>query len=195
MESVRPRAGFSCSRADAVSVRLAKGERESVQILVTPKSRDLKDVGVEVKMHDEQFASTNIASAVVGYVLATNVPPYKVRPTNRPPPLGWWPDPILDFQKSCDVSGDDVQSFWLRVTCPRNQKPGTYGGVVSVSAKGEKPVKLPIVIRVNDFEIGKSSPLPLAITCLGAGGRRDIALKLSKDPESYWNAWRSREAE
>ena len=66
MESVRPRAGFSCSRADAGSVRLAKGERESVQILVTPKSRDLKDVGVEVKMHDEQFASTNIASAVVG---------------------------------------------------------------------------------------------------------------------------------
>lgn len=36
MENVRPRAGFKWRKADEVKVRLARGERESVQILVAP---------------------------------------------------------------------------------------------------------------------------------------------------------------
>ena len=193
MENVRPRADFKWRKADEVSVRLARGERESVQILVAPAEHDLRSVKVDVDMGGARFGASNVAASVVGYVQTTNVPPYVVRPKMAKPTIGWWPDPILDFQKSCDVSGDDVQSFWVRVTCPRGQRAGTYKGALVVSAKGEASVRIPFSVSVNDFEIGRGSPLPLAVTCVSPGGRKDIAEKFARDPESYWNAWKTRE--
>ena len=156
MEGVRPRAGFQWRKADEVKVRLARGERESVQILVAPNGRDLRGVKVAVegdmasvegqksKVEGREstslstfqpfnlsttLAATNVVASVVGYVQTTKEPKYQVRLDGESgkfgvPPVGWWPDPILDFQKSCDISGDDVQSFWVRVSCPRDQKAG-----------------------------------------------------------------------
>lgn len=193
MENVRPRADFKWRKADEVKVRLARGERESVQILVAPAEHDLKDAKIDIEMNGSRFAATNVTASVVGYVKTKNVPPYKVRPKMKYPTMGWWPDPILDFQKSCDISNDDVQSFWVRVTCPRDQSAGTYGGSLVVSAKGERPVRIPFSVRVNGFEVGRASPLPLAITCVAPGGRKDMAKRLAKDPASYWNAWKTRE--
>ena len=193
MENVRPRADFKWRKADEVKVRLARGERESVQILVAPAEHDLKDAKIDIEMNGSRFAATNVTASVVGYVKTKNVPPYKIRPKMKYPTMGWWPDPILDFQKSCDISNDDVQSFWVRVTCPRDQSAGTYGGSLVVSAKGERPVRIPFSVRVNGFEVGRASPLPLAITCVAPGGRKDMAKRLAKDPASYWNAWKTRE--
>ena len=195
MENVRPRAGFQWHMADEVKVRLARGERESVQILVAPANHDLKDVKVAVDGDLGAFAATNVAASVVGYVLTTNVPPYKVRPGDNPPALGWWPDPILDFQQSCDIFGADVQSFWVRVTCPRDQAAGIYRGALVVSAAGEEPVRIPFTVRVNGFAIGRKSPIPLAITCSAPGGRKDVALKAAADTNHYWNAHATRERE
>ena len=204
MENVRPRADFKWRKADEVNVRLARGERESVQILVARAEHDLKDVTVDIVMEGLLFDATNVTASVVGYVQTTNTPNYKVRTGDgfEFPTPGWWPDPILDFQKSCDVSGDDVQSFWVRVMCPRGQRAGTYKGALVVSAKGEASVRIPFSVRVNDFEIGRGSPLPLAISCnvpgcneAAMGGRKDVVKRLRNDPESYHNAHRTRERE
>ena len=48
MESIRPRTGRVVEAAAGVRIRLARGEYESVQILVAPKDRDLKGVKVDV---------------------------------------------------------------------------------------------------------------------------------------------------
>ena len=224
MENVRPRADVKWRKADRVGVRLARGERESVQILVSPTDRDLKDVKVEVEGNlrfvsgrspssatsDAQkrvppFPASNVTVSVVGYVQTTNAPNYKVRIDGKggkfeTPPVGWWPDPILDFQKTCDIAAHDVQSFWVRVACPRNQRAGIYRGALVVSAKDEQPVRIPFAVRVYDFEIGLGSPLPLAITCnvpgcslQAMGWRTNVVERLRKDLDSYHKAYKTRE--
>ena len=201
MENVRPRGGFKWRKPDKVGVRLARGEYESVQILVAPNGHDLKGVQVVVDM-DAAFAASNITSSVVGYSETTHPPPYVVRPPKggkmKRPSCGWYPDPILDFQKSCDVSGDDVQSFWIRVKCPRDQKAGAYEGAFVVSAEGAEPIRIPFLVRVNDFEVGRVSPLPLAVTCvyqsvgaLTVDGRTDVAARIATN--EYHRAWETRE--
>ena len=169
MESVRPRGGFKWRKADKVGIRLARGEYESVQILVAPNGKDLKGVTVQVEGDLKGgFAATNVAASIVGYTETIHPPPYLMRPLKggklKRPPCGWWPDPILDFQKSCDVSGNDVQSFWVRVKCPRDQAAGTYEGALVVSAEGAESVRIPFSVRVYDFEVGRVSPLPLAVS-------------------------------
>jgi len=189
MENVRPRGGFKWRKADKVGVRLARGEYESVQILVAPNGHDLKGVQVAVEM-GAGFAATNVAASVVGYTETIHPPPYVVRPPKggkmKRPPCGWYPDPILDFQKSCDISGNDVQSFWIRVKCPRDQKAGVYEGALVVSAEGAESVRIPFSVRVYDFEVGRVSPLPLAISVSPPGER---------DPADHWRNdwWKHRE--
>ena len=206
MEHVRPCDGFAAHPADALAVRLARGERESVQLIVTPGEKDLTNVKVAVSdlkaANGAVLASAAIRADVMGYVNCTNVPPYYVGHFPRKAELGWWPDPILDFLKTVDVKRGDVQSFWLRVTCPREQPAGTYEGTVMVTADGVKPRTVPIKVRVNDFEVPKASPLPLAITFqplphgLGPDGTTDpVCEALKADPESPLNQWKAHEAE
>ena len=122
------------------------------------------------------FAVANISISPVGYVNVTNEAPYPVgrceesdaapgyARRTRKPETGWWPDPILDFLDKVDVSGTDVQSFWVRVRCPESQGAGVYRGALVVFAEGAAPVRIPFAVRVNDFAIGRASPLPMAIT-------------------------------
>ena len=186
MESVRPRAGFKWRKADKVAIRLARGEYESVQILVAPNGRDLKGVRVDVEM-GAGFSATNVSSCVVGYTETIHPPPYVLRPLKggkmKRPPCGWYPDPILDFQKSCNISGTDVQSFWVRVKCPRDQAAGVYEGALVVSAEGAESVRIPFSVRVNGFEVGRVSPLPLAVS---------VDIPGSSETNNWRNAWKKR---
>jgi hypothetical protein len=199
MELVRPRSGVSVAPAKEVSVRLARDEYESVQILVAAAA-NLTNVQVVIDMGRSGFAASNVSAAVVGYVQTTNVPPYKVRPKRRAPATGWWPDPILDFQRSADVARGDVQSFWVRVHCPVGQRAGTYRGSLSVSADGQPTLRLPFSVRVNDFTVSRTAPLPLIISCDRPGvnakalpkeGRKARVERIRAS--DYHHAWETRE--
>jgi len=191
MEAVRPRAAFKWREADAVRVRLARGERESVQIIVASAKGDLKDVGVEVDMgRGSAFSSSNVTASVVGFVRTTKKPPYKVRPAMKSPSLGWWPDAILDFQKTVDVCGEDVQSFWVRVTCPTNQPAGDYVGVLRVMVGGKEAAKSSFHVHVNDFSVGRTSPLPLSVSFKPC--KSDMKRGETLPPDDYRLAWKTR---
>ena len=182
MEKIMPRGKFSINPVpqDGLFVRLAGNEYESVQLLVAPKGTDLKEVRVRVdgdlKGSASTFSAVNIACDVVGYVETIHPPPYKVgeaAPTNvapgyvrvmHKPALGWWPDPILGFLDGIEIKDQDVQSFWIRVHCPAEQAAGIYYGALLVSAKGVETVRVPLIVRVNNFTLGRTSALPLAIT-------------------------------
>ena len=182
MERVMPKERFSARSipSEGLRVRLARNECESVQVVVSPRNTDLKGVKVcvagDLRGEGGVFAATNITCCAMGYVNVTNDVPYLigrsepsdtspgyVRQTCRPK-KGWWPDPILDFLDSVDVSGSDVQSFWVRVRCPALQTVGVYRGALVVSAAGVAAVRIPFSVRVNDFAIGRASPLSMAIT-------------------------------
>lgn len=182
MEKVRPRSGIKAGAIPngGIAVRLARRESEGVQLLVAPLGEGLRNVRVKVEdLADKTgvvFSSKNIDCDVVGYVNLRRRPPnpigYNV-PIKAPPgysrktadpETGWWPDPILDYLDGVDIESETVQGFWIRVNCPETQKPGTYRGMLTVSAEGVEEAHVPLAVRVNNFEVPAASPLPVMVT-------------------------------
>jgi len=211
MEKVRPRDDFAGAPADRFSLRLARGEYESLQVLVLPSGADLKGVAVEAQVPGIDPKAFH--AAPVGYVKTVNPPPYRGGvnvATNLPGgyfrttaslPVGWWPDPILDWLPRVDVKAGDLQAFWVRMKCPDGQRAGVYEGTLAVTGEGWRET-FPFTVRVYDFAVPKKSPLPLAITFgpaphLQFATAEDLALakKLRADPKSPINAWRAHKAE
>ena len=217
MEKVFPRGKLSARTipAEGLGVRLARNEYESLQLLVAACGGELKNVRVEASDlragGGAVFSATNIDCDVMGYVELKRHAPYKVGcmvPTNAAPgyarklykpDLGWWPDPILDFLDGVDISGADVQSFWIRVHCPQGQAAGSYSGKLTISADGVPPMKVPFKVRVNAFSVPRTSPLPLAITFspgpnvqLENPDGQAAAAARRKDPLSPVNIWKGR---
>ena len=228
MDGVRPKDTFSAKGPDSFSLRLARNEHEALQVLVTPTAGDLKDVSVMVSplklqrpawkrlSRDVYLPPEAVKVSVMGYVETTCRPRYSVGynvPTNAAPgyvrkvkrtPLGWWPDPILDFLGSCDVKACDVQSFWVAVHAPSDAQPGLYAGKITVAAKGRRSVSFPFTVRVNGFEIPKTPPMPIAVSFSPGvyvrpdqhGARdRDFREKAMKKPDSPINLWKERKFE
>ena len=226
MERVRPRDAFSARPAGKLRLRLARGETEALQLVVTPSGAPLKGVRVEaddlrpLRRRDGTVAGNGIFSAgnigcnAVGYVLTTNLPPYRFGFSERTaagewsrntsnPTTGWWPNLIMpEMPAGVDIAAGDVQSFWVSVRCPRDAAAGTYVGYLSVSAVGVKTEKIPLAVRVNPFELPRHSPLPLAVTfapeiCFSGGGEaEEKMLKAHRgDPAVPVNAWRRHKRE
>ena len=163
MEKILPRdAPISLKPAARITLSAARYEKESFQIVVVPVAGPLRNVRIgsaDLKGPDGSvFPASGIQCDVVGYVKTTSVPPY------GSPHVGWWPDPILGFLGAVDIQPGDLQSFWIRVSVPENQRPGLYQGTLEISADGTSTRKIPIEIRVRGFSLPKQSPLPVAIT-------------------------------
>ena len=215
MDQVRPMEteGFSRLRPTKdLSVRLAKDEYESVQVVVTPAGdKALKDVRVsasdlEAENGEGAFAATNVTCEVVGYVKTKGVAAYVVGRRNdvsakfmrkavNPVP-GWWADPILPYLHETDVEPGTLQSFWVRVKCPRDQKAGMYRGTLTVCAANAKPVQLPFRVKVNGFAVPRSTPLPLAITFNPSPNEfaettadAERLKRAKNDPKAPWKVW------
>lgn len=215
MEKVCPRGRF-CARAISeagLSLRLAGSECESLQLLVTPREHALTNVRLSAEdmkgPGNVEFPLSNIDCHVMGYVNVKRTAPYCVGRTsatssapgyvreNVLPETGWWPDPILDFLEGVDIVGTDVQSFWIRVRCPAGMAPGVYRGALALHADGVDPLRIPFAIRVNGFDIGRTAPLPLAIT-FSPGPTRQYEDKaglaaadaLKNDPLTPVNMWK-----
>ena len=150
-----------CNRTATIS--LARNEEEALQVLVMPRDAALKKVFVEVvgDLHGKDatvFPASQVECCVTGYVQTRKAPPYKVSY------VGWWPDPILDFLGPIDIAADDIQSFWIRFRCPRDQRAGQYHGVLRIHAAGMPPAELALEVTVHDFVLPEHTPLPTAIT-------------------------------
>lgn len=228
MDGVRPKDTFSTRGPGNMSLRLARNECEALQVLVTPTAGDLKDVAVRVSPLKlkvpawKRFAcavhlpADAVKVSVMGYVETKERPRYPVGynvPTNAAPgyvrltkraPIGWWPDPILDFLGSCDVSDGDVQSFWVEVHAPADAVPGVYEGRVTVSAKGRRDASFPFSVRIDGFDIPKTPPMPIFVAFSPSvyvrpdqhGARdRELAAKAKAKPDSPINLWKARRFE
>jgi len=145
---------------DAVTVELARNEWESFQVVVLGASEPLTRVRVvpgEFR-HESGGAllpAGAVSSSLVGFV-KTEKPPYEV------PYVGWWPDPILDFQQESAVAPGEAVPFWIRVHVPGEALPGRYAGSVTVQAADAPAVTVPVTLRVFDFALPDLSFLPTA---------------------------------
>ena len=168
MEKFRARGAFTAKPADAFDLSLARGETEALQALVLPNGRGLSNVSVRVSVPGIPEGAFHVSP--VGYVNVVNPVPYKRGFCDRtghrvtaPAETGWWADPILGYLDAVDIADGDLQSFWVSLRCPRDQRPGRYAGTVGICGSGWRK-DFPIAVRVFDFEVPRKSPLPLAVT-------------------------------
>lgn len=163
MEKVLPRAGAPhITLASRTELSLARYEKESFQVIVMPCGADVKQVGLQIgDLHSAEgmtLPASNIDSAVVGYVRTSSIPPYGSSH------VGWWPDPILEFQREADIAAGDAQAFWVRVRCPQDQAAGVYSGKLSVLVQGKPAFTFDLAVRVHGFAVPARTPLDLAVT-------------------------------
>lgn len=193
MEKILPRdAAFNIAPARPVEVRLARNEKESLQVVVLTAADTLRKVSVSVsdlKSADGKvFPRKRVDCDVVGYVQTRKRPPYAV------PHVGWWPDPILNFLGPVDVAPGDAQAFWVRFRTPKDQAPGVYRGTLTVAAENAAPQAYPITLYVYPFTLPDHSPLPLAITFaphdFPAPETQKDQAEWRKSPEYPINAWK-----
>ena len=206
MDQIRPQV-TDCAKlrpADRLAVSLARGEYESVQLAVVADGRDLRNVRATAEGFPFDVKCRTIGYVDVRYPLAyqqaycepsVDAPGGYVRKT-RMTPLGWYADPILDFQSAADVPANAVQGFLVTVQAPRDARRGTYAGTVRVSADGEGTVGIPLSVRIYGFEMPKVSPLPLLINFTPFVQPRSLswtpeqAEELRCDPEAPVNLWK-----
>jgi len=163
MDKVLPRAAPPLlTIADKTEIHLARNEKEGFQVVVVPCERNV--AGVRVRVTDLQtaegarFAAANVDTAVIGYVQTRHTPPYGSSH------IGWWPDPILNFQTTADIARGDAQAFWVRLRAPKDQPAGIYRGKLEVDIDGSTAFAFNLTVRVFSFAVPGSSPLPLAVT-------------------------------
>jgi len=201
MEKILPRCpGPKLTIADHAEIPLARNEYESIQLVVLPRDRDLKHVAVKISdmrgPGGAVFPANAIETVLTGYVKTKRSPPYDSKAW-----VGWWPDPILNFLHATDIAAGDAQSFWIRVHAPENQAAGAYRGTLTVTA-GEQAVPLlrfHFTVRVYDFAVPRTSPLPLAITFHPEdhplAETRAAQAAWRKSPDYPLNAWKKHRTE
>lgn len=190
MERVRPRESLGAKVSPATKgakMRLAKNEFESMQVVIAANGKDLKNVEVKVEF-DDAPRGVAFTSAPVGYVEAKSKPFFKPFGSSGSG-VGWWPDPILDYRHTADVTGFDVQSFWVRAHASKDATTGVYRGKIAVTADNCAKVTFPFEIKVDPFVLPDApGDFPLAVTFSPQTSEtvltRDEIDAIAKDPES-----------
>lgn len=193
MEKVLPRADKRAVRTQSrVELSLARGEKESFQVVVVPGRADLKQTAVRVTdlrgPDGATLGASQVKVSAVGYVETKSVPPY------GSDHVGWWPDPILEFLSVTDIARSDAQAFWIRVQAPRDQAAGLYQGKLEVCSQNAILGTFGLTVRVFGFAVPAASPLPLAVTF----APHDFPTDATKAEQSKWrnepdypiNAWK-----
>jgi len=161
---------FESWEADRYDLSLARNEHEAFQIVVVPDSA-LTNVNVGVSDLQGQGGAGAFNGEVqvwlVGHVDAADDPIDNLN-VDYPPYLddytGWWPDPLLTFQQTCDIDAGERVSFWIDIATKADTLPGDYEGTVTVTADGSDPVTVQLNVHVWDIEIPAKPTLPTAFS-------------------------------
>jgi len=148
--------------SDHYDLALARNEHEGMQVVVIPYLADLKDVTVSVTPPRPAEGE----SPFVGKVTVSLVGHVETRPAGATLPdyVGWYPDPLLHFQHTCDAAVGEHVAFWIDVATQKTTPPGEYRSTITVTAAGRRPVTIPLAIRVWDIELPDGTHLGNAFT-------------------------------
>jgi hypothetical protein len=137
-------------------VGMARGERESFQLLVHADGQELKSLSVETSVL--RNSRLGVTLSLVGYVrteAGDRRPWAKQEPQTR---IGWWPDPLLPM-RPFDVRAGATQPVWIRVEAPLDAAPGVYTGTLQIRQAGHPLAKAQYRIRIFDVTLPKLQQL------------------------------------
>lgn len=147
---------FLCPPTEEILLDAARGEGESAQI-VAFATADLAGVKTEIEIYPVDEGGKSIPKEAfklspVGYVEIRN-PGYNIEP------LGFWPDPILEYLDTpIPVERNTYQTWWLDVNVPLDQPAGLYQGQVKLTWDNGGETTLPFSVRVRDFALPEGVP-------------------------------------
>lgn len=138
----------SVSPSNVVELHAARGEWESLQVILTGPSQELKGKSLEVTVLTGLEGKSIPAPTVLRehYVKVTKSTPMS------PLPAGEYPDALVpqDFAWQDLPEGETVnQPFWLDFFVPYGTPAGTYKGQVSLKSG----LSAPLVLTVADFDM------------------------------------------
>jgi hypothetical protein len=143
-------------------IAAARGETEGVQLALQARQNltglQVNVTGDLVNDRGDKLDKANLLVAPIGYVLCGKPSAYPVKRT------GYWPDPVLTYAKKIDLSAKSYQGYLLEAKIPERQTAGVYHGEVVVKADGLPEHKLPLEIRVFNFNLPDGEPYPLAVS-------------------------------
>ena len=148
---------------DHYDLSLARNEHEGLQVVVMPFESDLKNVSVAVSPLKASGGGAmpdgKTEVSLVGHVDVNDRPPYEDITYH-----GWYPDPLLSFQKSCEAKAGDNVAFWIDVATGKNTPAGRYEGTITVTAENRRPITLRLSVTVWDFILPDGTHLRNAFT-------------------------------
>ena len=143
---------------NTIRISAAKGEKESFQIVITPKRKigglrlSIGDLKMRGKS-DIAISGANVKYNPVGYV-------YICYPTCMPlgggiigkGKVGDWPDPLLEEDT---VNIEEIRNYpiWVTVNVPENAQAGTYEGSIQIAADNIPSETIKLALKVRDFSV------------------------------------------
>ncbi len=137
-------------------IRMARGEYESFQMLVTAQGEDLHDVSVmaaplAIAGVVSEEPAIQVELSLVGYIKSL---PDDRRPWGKAVKIGWWPDPLLP-SRPFDVKSGETQPVWVTLFAPPGTPPGTYIGRLSVKTSQHHIPEHKYQVQLFDVELPK----------------------------------------
>ncbi len=131
---------------EEVQLDAARGEAESLQVLLTPVNRDFLQVVVTAELRNQAGQVLPIELERLGYV-----------PVAHPTAVGFktpgrYPDPLFPL-RPFDVPLGESGGVWLTVRVPVQAAVGEYRGEVRFAPANAPSRSLPLTLRVHDVTL------------------------------------------
>ena len=139
-------------------LEMASNEYESFQTVIIAGKKPLKNIKVEIGPFSTIDGKAPQAEcAVVGHS--------KTQPMLYPREhTGFYPEFILEKQKTADAAPGESVPFWVRIHTPKGTPPGHYTAQATVSGDGISPFRFPVEIEVFNFTLPDGAVLPTSFS-------------------------------
>lgn len=145
----------SDKRSTTVNLAAWRGERVHAQAVIAT-ARELKGARLSVsdlRCGKSVIKAADVSARFVRYVMADTLNEGGGGCGYREVKSEW--DSVLvadviDIQPVLDIEAQSVRPVWVSVSVPRDARPGTYRGTVTLTAEGIKPMKLQLDLKVVD---------------------------------------------
>lgn len=140
------------------TLRAARGEWESFQIVITARKVLLKDVHVEAhdfkNSHGEQISQNSWMIFRENYVQIPYPSAHYNATVANTADNTWWPDALIpqNLQPDISIAPGKSEVFWLTIRVPQNAAAGYYLGHIQVWANDEKQT-VTVPLQVEHFAI------------------------------------------
>ena len=156
LELVPLRAGLPVDLRRSANLRAARGEGESLQLVLTAGRDTVKDVSIRVTADSPDAPPVRMEKIDYIYLMETANPQLPLsRGGDVPEPDVCIP---LNPEERFAVGGHCNQPVLLTAQCAPKSTPGTYSYTVTVLVKGADVMTLPFSLKVEAVTLGRRFP-------------------------------------